>query len=113
MIAVSIIAEEHEVAIHSEEALVMDMLVNFYKYDSSSIHTFMHHLMGWENHCMDCLLAIYRYIRETIKATLAFKNIIYVETAMVIKSYVKTSAWISITIGGGLIKYEQKAEAFY
>lgn len=86
----------------------MDMLVNFYRYDSSTVTTFSHHLIGWENHIKDCLLDIYRHLGECIKRSVAFRNIIYVECAMTVQSYIKTSAWISITVGGGLIKYEQK-----
>lgn len=112
-IAVALIADDHDVAVRNEEELAVDMLVNFYKYDSQSIDTFKHHLLGWGNRCRDCLIAIYHYIRDLIKTSIAFKGIIYVESAMAIYSYVKTSAWISVTFGGGLIRYEQKAETIY
>lgn len=109
-IAVALIAEDHNVAVRNEEELAVDMLVNFYKYDSQTIDTFNHHLIGWGNRCKECLIVIYHYIRDLIKSSIAFKGIIYVESAMVIHSYVKTSAWISVTFGGGLIRYEQKTE---
>lgn len=112
-ITVALIAEDHDVAVRNEEELAVDMLVNFYRYDRHTIDTFKHHLIGWGNRCKECLLAIYHYIRDLIKTSIAFKGIIYVESAMVIYSYVKTSAWISVTFGGGLIKYEQKTEVVY
>lgn len=104
------IVDGYDVAVKNEEALVVDMLVNFYRYDHRTIDTFKEHLYGWDDRARWCLLSVHRYLSTCIKSKLAFKNVIYVENIMVIKSYVKTCAWVSITVGGGLIKHEPKAE---
>ena len=105
-------AVAHDIMVRDEEALIVDMAVNFYRYDSRSIECFKEHLYAWDAGAKAFLLDIYRYLGEIIKAGIAFKNIIYVEGAMTVHSYVKTSAWLSITVGGGLIRYVPKVEVF-